>query len=574
MRERERKGYISNRWLIECFPYSNDSDTAYVHAKSKYASTAQMLEAPVLDTLRFSLRSGQRHLGPGFGNVVIVAPDLAEVAEGSSHLGDSSSSERQKLIYSFKLLKQLRNLLTDGSKAVINTRQNQEANEPTQDPNTSPGKASNFGERHLFFDEVNNLRQAQRPSWLEYESKNPSIKTTSIWQLACQAHLENHPIEEEQSSSSSIKVKGLVTRRLHPFLKRWGRGKQTGDSEANLWTLVASYACKQRSLPTFNPSVMRSVATEYDSQSGAFILLEKHHFFGNKVDSSHFFSPLYGPIFRLSDTGVGYGDDAIANATSARHLSQINANTLLGSRFGHRDRAGLLDLPTIIVKDLLHETGSVWRKELLQSQLQRISAKSDIDLTYLYIHYTIERHREALLWSFFVAKHDVNGDNKYSSKEMIRLLSDLGLTTETIPRKAKSSPILFPIRPRAMSPQEYQRKHTAAGIIKPAIDEVTFTSQHGYLGVRDSWGEANLKPAESDQHLEAESDADYSGTLQKERLKDDESKNHRIACHFESVCFAPLFDESAKGVVRATDLFEHMAFKHWGCGDCGALAFS
>lgn len=323
--------------------------------------------------------------------------------------------------------------------------------------------------------------------------------------------------------------------------------KSRGKSVDNAWTLVAGYACKQSRLPTFNPSVTQMIAADYESQGGAFVLLDKNHFFAQPMSSSDFFSPLYGPIFRLSTNGVGEGTNALAQEGSLSSQAQITANSLLSARFGHRDRSRRLDLPLVIVKNLMTEVQSIWQDQLMEASLHRLAMPGDIDLAFLYIHYTIERHREALLWSFFIVRHDLNGDDKYSHKELVHLLSDLGLDTNTIPNEGESASVYFPKRPYYVNNTQFRDSHSEAGLVRPMVDDVSFTSQQGHYSVRDTRFE-NAVHATGSLHPHYEP---------------------RMACKLSHVCFQPLFKKPEEGPLRPTELFKHMAFNHWGCGDCG-----
>jgi hypothetical protein len=536
--------------------YTVYSDATYIQSL-RTSNPGHFLEAPPVETLHYSLRSGQRYLGSGFGDIAIITPDSANQAE-SSHPG-STSSERDRLMHSFTLLKQMRHmLLGHESNSSSIQKATKKLSEATKGLSNLAGTSPVIPHRLTFSDEAGNIRHAQRPSWLSNEGREQPINVVGMWQLACQSHLDSQHLEDDINKS---KTKHGILRRLRPMRNVFGKANRAKENDATLWTVVANYACKQKSLPTFNPSVMRSVAADYDSQSGAFILLEKHHFFGSKLDSSHFYSPLYGPIFRLSNIGIGEQEVLTNPNENARARSQASANMLLGQRFGHRGRARSLDLPSVILKDLLQEVQLVWRKELLQSHTHRTSADSDIDTTFLYMHYTIERHREALLWSFFVARHDTNGDGKYSHKEMTRLLADLGFTPETVPRAGgkKAPPVYFPEYPRSVAPSRYQQLHEDAGLWRPTLDTVTFTSQHGYLGTRDRWAEDHIKTNDSET-FDGQQGAGSSREAPRQK---------RIACHLSDVCFAPLFDKSLDGVISPTTLFKHIAFGHWGCGDCG-----
>lgn len=86
------------------------------------------------------------------------------------------------------------------------------------------------------------------------------------------------------------------------------------------------------------------------------------------------------------------------------------------------------------------------------------------------IHFTIERHREALLWSVIVAKADKDGDGFLNLEEWQELLLSLGATpdrsTITVPqprRKVDTSLVL-----------------KEAGLEQPLHTKFNYISSNGY----------------------------------------------------------------------------------------------
>ncbi|UZJ55677.1 hypothetical protein CBS101457_004997 [Exobasidium rhododendri] len=520
--------------------WQNNSDAMHLDARRKKASPDRdAWELPEMDTLKYSLRSGQANLGSGFGNAVILSADMAAVDRSKSPNLQTASKER--LHQSFNVLQQLHGLVASSGRKRSNV-------EPMPSPKVKQRQQSqkvSSPSLHVpFIDETNQMRIVQKPSWLKNDGSAFAVSLESMWAIACKSGLIMHD-EEEEGHHQSLGMLGQTVN----YMRKWSSKLPKAKTEDLMWTQVASYACKQRRLPTFNPEVTRAVALDYESQSDAFVLLEKRHFFGAHVTSVDFYSPLFGPIFRLAQAGVGEGEASKEKVHDAHIRAQISSNALLGRRFGHHDRPGLLDLPVIIVKDLMQEVRTVWRKDLLQASLNHNPSSSDIDVVYLYTHYTIERHREALLWSFIVAKHDLNGDNKFSSKEAHRMLEELGLGADTMPTKERAHIVYHSTSPRGFTPQEYRQAHSQAGVPEPAIGEVVFTSLHGTVSTRDRVTEKRLHTADAASNMTSKSPP-------------------REACRLVQVCFEPLFKKRDEGPVRPSDFFKHVTFAHWGCGDC------
>lgn len=508
-------------------------------------------ELPNPDMLLFSLQSAQSNLGLQIDDVTILTADFPLRSTNHS-IVTGGFQQVSYLEHSFNVLQQLRDIMDfrrqSGKRALLNAFKTKIGSTPLLKSQTGVDSMT-------FTDEAGKMRTAQWPAWLKSKRFHLSIKIVDMWSAACIPALS---IKDDAAFASVSQDAGLVHRTFRS-VKQWlpfqiELTSRREVSDTHTWALVASYACKQKRFPTFNPSVVRNVGAEFDSGREAFVLAERHHFFGQKLTTTDFYSPIYGPIFRLAEAGVGVGEAAKQQAESHRLLAQISSNTLLSLRFGQRDRSRLLDLPVVIVHDLMQEVRGVWRKELMSSSLSRETASTDIDLVHLYTHYTIERHREALLWSFLVARHDTNGDDVYGSKELSRMLSEVNMSLADLPSDTKPR-IVHHTLSRHISPDQYRENHIQAGVTPPSSNTVVFTSLHGINSMRNRLAE--------DYTLQQQNHTKIKRSLFQDTTK--EGATTREACRFASICFEPLLRKSP---VRASEYFKHVTLSHWGCGDC------
>lgn len=440
------------------------------------------------DPLVFSMRSARQNLRGGFGSLSLLTPDYA--ADGQEYASARHGDTGGGVVDALGFLLSLDSM-------------------HDQPPNATSGPSSTVTTLprtpRAFSDEAGKLRVGQMPSWLATRGGTGPLQIVHHWDLACGL-----------AGPSPSTTGGTPAPRLS--LARWLPRVRSPLMAAtrSKWLAVIGFACKQKRLPTFNPSTVRAMAMQRTSSAGSFILLRPHHLLARPVSSSDFYSPIYGPVVRVWDDGVAGSEEAGPDGTGA-HAMQV-ANALLDRRFGRRDRFRLSDVPQVVVQETVREAVAAWSKQLLHASLSRLPAPGDIDLGFLAAHYTMERHREALLWSFVVARSDVNGDDVLSPREAKRLLADLGLGAE-LPRKPVA---VSSVRQRSAG--DYGRLHGQPH--RPLLDDVWFASIDGMARVGGG------------------------------------------GCTLDPVCFAPLLRDGRLTSTPASALFKHVAFQHWGCGDC------
>lgn len=264
-----------------------------------------------------------------------------------------------------------------------------------------------------------------------------------------------------------------------------------------------------------------------------------HHIMMRDLHASDFWSALYGPVYRYSGNWQEDGQIPVAesNVTETKDGPTIRANALLNRRFGSGTRRRLLDLPqplsSVIVKELAH----TWPQHI--SLTGSISSSKSIDIVTLHAHYMAERYREALLWSFFVARHDRDGDGSYSAEERATLLTELGAPDV---QKPVFPPVAFPIR------TSNDRNKINANLERmrlPPMSEIKplLTSMDGSAFYMP------LSPAAAAQAQKAQPDQALAPI-----------------CGLSGDCIAPLFQNTKNPSVA--QVFQRMAQELPLCGQC------
>lgn len=146
------------------------------------------------------------------------------------------------------------------------------------------------------------------------------------------------------------------------------------------------------------------------------------------MTSGDFVTPLYGPFLHLN-TQVYIEPMANPPLYSERTSQQYSA-WLLARRFGNRISGWPypVHVQKAHLKPIIHEARLMWAHAFENTTSHRWRAKGKMANSHMlsYSGLLMEQHREALLWSFFVARLDRDGDGTYSDEELRLGFNELG----------------------------------------------------------------------------------------------------------------------------------------------------
>ena len=112
----------------------------------------------------------------------------------------------------------------------------------------------------------------------------------------------------------------------------------------------------------------------------------------------------------------------------------IYTSWLLNRRFGERKRKGQIHFGHSLSRSVTREAIKSFPRPALQSACQRFRGETGFQLYswYATFHYTIERHREALLWSYIMIRSDPDRNGNLGWEERQKVMEDLeeGMTRE------------------------------------------------------------------------------------------------------------------------------------------------
>jgi len=165
-------------------------------------------------------------------------------------------------------------------------------------------------------------------------------------------------------------------------------------------------------LPTFNSMAVESQLPHLDPDivSENIIYLNDDQFFMLPLPPSAFHSPLYGPVFRLVP-GFMIDGDASGNAEGGGEWRSLGWSAhILNQRFGTRGRAYIDHNARSFSLPLMHEAALAFGDYFALTPMSQfrgshdVSNEFEVNTIFTATHFVMERHREALLWSWIVAK--------------------------------------------------------------------------------------------------------------------------------------------------------------------------
>jgi hypothetical protein len=258
------------------------------------------------------------------------------------------------------------------------------------------------------------------------------------------------------------------------------------------------------------------------------------------------------------------------------------ANWLLDQRFGARKRPYMAHFVKTYSTPLLQEMAGIWGEELTDVSschsscsvlLTWILFKSAavrfrgagrgtaLGLAFFASNYIIERHREALLWSFLAARSDRDGSGTYSTTERRTLLAEIGFTYE------QSDTFLLAVpEPIRLPNDEVEDALINAGLGAPLSTRYSFTS-HG-SGYAYAWLGGMPVLRQSGSYNVANKKKPPANNAWP-HYRPGDHKDNQIACTLNLLdCFGDIFMAQEGSGVSVQDILKRISFEKPLCGDC------
>ncbi|KAJ7121351.1 hypothetical protein C8R43DRAFT_1151246 [Mycena crocata] len=165
-------------------------------------------------------------------------------------------------------------------------------------------------------------------------------------------------------------------------------------------------------LPTFNSMAIESQLVHLDPEivSDNIIYLNDDQFFVLPLPPSAFHSVLYGPVLKLVPGFMVQADTSGEAPGEGEWRSLGWSAHILNKRFGTRGRAYIGHNARSLSLPLMHETALTFGENFALTPMSQFRGSHDtseeyeVNTIFTATHFVMERHREALLWSWVVAK--------------------------------------------------------------------------------------------------------------------------------------------------------------------------
>jgi hypothetical protein len=243
-------------------------------------------------------------------------------------------------------------------------------------------------------------------------------------------------------------------------------------------------------------------------------------FLGKQHAASDIYSPLFGPAMSFKTNR--YNQKLIPDENDLRRFGEkpglIYTSWLLNQRFGPRKRNGQVHIGRSGSRRVISEALASFPSSSLKGSCRRFRNEAhQHNLWYLSYHYTMERHRETLLWSYLL-RMDMNLNGRLDPEERRMMIEDI----------------------------ETGRAQTERGSIRHSI----------YAEVLAMYIAAGLEPPKvNNDTLWTSLDGPYM--------------IHGVRCDdFNVTECLNLGDREAKLSFSCQTIFKRISFDHGKCGDC------
>ncbi|KAF9517786.1 hypothetical protein BS47DRAFT_1325910 [Hydnum rufescens UP504] len=158
---------------------------------------------------------------------------------------------------------------------------------------------------------------------------------------------------------------------------------------------------------SFNSYAIETQLKNIPKLSENFLYMNDDFFFLSNLQVSDFYTDAFGPVLRMqSDLLVKPHRDNIGASPEWQALEYTNG--LISDRFGARYRPYSAHQARALSVSIMRELTSIWAEQINATASRPFRGTShglgDLYMSFLATHFIVERWREALLWTFVVAK--------------------------------------------------------------------------------------------------------------------------------------------------------------------------
>ncbi|KAI0431247.1 hypothetical protein F5Y09DRAFT_355166 [Xylaria sp. FL1042] len=293
-------------------------------------------------------------------------------------------------------------------------------------------------------------------------------------------------------------------------------------------------------LPTFNSLSIESQIYMTPSTTDQMVALSDDMFLGMDHAASDFYSPLFGHVMAFK------ADHYNAKSLSKESMPSFGekpfayySSYLLNHRFGERNRQVQAHFTHSVSRAVMREAMASFPRPSMDGACQRFRGESRYQIYpwFTGFHYSIERFREALIWSFIALRSDADSNGYLDYRERSQLLAAIELGKDQFGKRDSDTP--------------------------PPPGLVLYDRDRMYLRVAQLLQQAGLQPPKVNVNVLWTS-VDGPATIRKVKC-DSFSVNKCLGESFDS----PLSDETSRNPdFTVSNVFARLSQAHPSCGDC------
>ncbi|GAP92551.1 putative udp-glucose 4-epimerase protein [Rosellinia necatrix] len=331
-------------------------------------------------------------------------------------------------------------------------------------------------------------------------------------------------------------------------------------------------------LPTFNSLSIESQIYMTPSTTDHMVALSDDMFLGMEHAASDFYSPLFGPVMAFKTDH--YNAKSLSKGSMPSFGEKPFAyytSYLLNHRFGERNRHVQAHFAHSVSRAVMREAMASFPRPSMHGACQRFRGEDKYQIYpwFASFHYSIERFREALLWSFVALRSDADADDYLDYAERSRLLAAIEVGQRQFAGRDA---------PSASSPAETGAEAEAEAAVAAAAETTTTTTttrtrttrttttiaptglrDRMYLKVAQMLRGAGLQPPKVNVNV-LWTAIDGPQTIHKVKC----DGFHVDKCLGDSFA-SPLSDDGAGSRnpdFAVSNVFARLAHEHPACGDC------
>lgn len=241
-------------------------------------------------------------------------------------------------------------------------------------------------------------------------------------------------------------------------------------------------------VPSFDSLSIESQIHNTPSSVDQMVALSDDMFLGADHSAADFFSPLFGPMIGFKSKSFNVKSISKSETPTFGEKPHLHYTSwLLNHRFGQRDRKVQAHFTHSVSRRVMKEAMASFPSPALRGVCERFRGESKFQIYpwYAAFHYSIERFREALLWSFIMARMDTNKDGYLDWAERQTLLAAIEPGRQTTAGEDASTPVKV-AEGRDRMFYQLPAIHKRAGLQPPLSNiKVMWTSLDGPETIRD-----------------------------------------------------------------------------------------